>query len=177
MRQRTIALATMLAALLPLAAGAAFASTNAETEAAIKSALVDKLGSDAESIRVAFYDGKVVLSGKVTEDWTQELAKEVALYVPGVSKVENQIEAANERSVGTGKMHYETQDATLETDVKSALRAEIGDHSSAVEVEACDGMVSLRGTLPDAARRDIALATATKYKGVKKVIDLLRVAG
>jgi osmotically-inducible protein OsmY len=164
----------LLAALLPLAAGAALASTNAEVEAAIKTALVDKLGSDAETIRVAFFDGKATLSGQVTEDWTQELAKEVALYVAGVNKVENEIEAVKERSVGKGKIHAETQDSELETNVKSALRAELGDHASAVEVENCDGMVSLRGNLPDQARHDLAIAAATKVKGVKKVIDLLR---
>ena len=174
MRQRTMPLMILLAAVLALSAGAALASTNAEVEAAIKAALVDKLGSDAETIRVAFFDGKATLSGQVTEDWTQELAKEVALYVAGVNKVENQIEAKNERSVGSGKMHYETQDAALETDIKSALRAELGDHASAVEVENCDGMVSLRGTLPDQARHDLAIATATKVSGVKKVVDLLR---
>lgn len=177
MRQRTIPLLILLAALLPLAAVTAFAATNAETEQAIKAALVDKLGAGAEPIRVAFFDGKAVLSGKVVEDWTQELAKEVALYVPGVTKVENQIEAEKERSVGSGKMIAETGDAELETNVKSALHNEIGDHSSAVEVENCDGMVSLRGNLPDQARHDLAVATATKVKGVKKVIDLLRVAG
>jgi osmotically-inducible protein OsmY len=167
----------LLAALLTLPTGAAFAATNAEMEKAIASALVEKLGDDAKTIRVAFFDGKAVLSGQVTEDWTQELAKEVALYVPGVTKVENQVEAAKERSVGTGKMIAETGDASLETEVKDALHLEIGKYSSDVEIETCDGVVSLRGNVPDAARKDLAIATVTKVKKVTKVIDLLRVAG
>jgi osmotically-inducible protein OsmY len=177
MRQRTILCAGILAALAVEVAGAAPAATPAETEKAIKAALVEKLGSEAEPIRVAFYDGKALLSGKVTEDWTKELAREVALFVPGVTKVENEIEAKNERSVGTGKMLAETEDASLETDVKSALHAEVGQYSSAIEVEVCAGMVSIRGNVPDAARHDLAVAAATKVKGVKKLIDLLRVAG
>lgn len=177
MRQRTTGLLILLTALLPFAASGALAATNAETEQAIQAALVEKLGSDAATIRVAFFDGKAVLSGQVTEDWVQELAKEVALYVPGVTKVENEIEAKKERKLGTGKVFDEGEDAGLETEVKNAVHREIGTHSSGVEVEACEGVVSLRGTVPDQARHDYAMAAATKTKGVKKVIDLLRVAG
>lgn len=177
MKNRTIPGLILCAAFLPLAAGTLFADANADKAKEIQAALVDKLAGDAGNIQVAFYDGKAVLSGKVTEDWTQELAKEVALYVPGVTKVENQVEAAKERSVGMGKMAGETADAGLETDVKNALHKEIGSHSSAIEIEVCSGVVSLRGNVPDQARHDLAVTAATKTGGVKKVIDLLRIAG
>ena len=177
MSKRKVPFMILLAALVTLATGSLFADANADTAKAIQSALVEKLGGDADKIQVAFYDGKAVLSGKVTEDWTQELAKEVALSVPTVTKVENQIEAAKERKVGTGKMAAEAVDAGLEADVKNALHAEVGTYSGDVEIETCDGVVSLRGKLPDAARHDLAIATAAKVKGVKKVIDLLSVAG
>lgn len=177
MRQRTILFMILFAAFLPLATGSLFADANADSAKAIQSALVEKLGGDADKIQVAFYDGKAVLSGKVTEDWTQELAKEVALSVAGVTKVENQVEAVNERTVGSGKMAAETVDAGLESDIKNALTREVGTYSGDVEIEVCDGMVSLRGKMPDAARHDLAVKTATKVKGVKKVIDLLSVAG
>lgn len=177
MRQRTLPCLILFATLLPLAAASLFADANADKAKAIQAALVEKLGGDAGKIQVAFYDGKAVLSGRVTEDWTQELAKEVALYIPGVTTVENQVEAEKERSVGSGKMISETGDATLESEVKDALHKEIGKYSSDIEVESCDGVLSLRGTMPDAARRDLALATVTKVKKVTKVIDLLRVAG
>lgn len=177
MSQRKVLFMILLAAMVTLSTGSLFADANADTAKAIQSALVEKLGGDADKIQVAFYDGKAVLSGKVTEDWTQELAKEVALSVASVTKVENQIEAAKERKVGTGKMAAETVDAGLEADVKNALSKEIGTHSGDVEIETCDGVVSLRGKLPDAARHDLAMKTATKVKGVKRVIDLLSVAG
>lgn len=176
MRERKVTLAILLGLATSLVAGSLFASSNADTEKAISTALVEKLGGDAGNIKVAFYDGKAVLSGRVTEDWTQELAKEVALYVPGVTKVENQVEAAKERKVGTGKMFSETGDASLETDVKNALHKEIGTYSGDVEIEVCDGVISLRGTVPDASRKALALKTAGGVKGVTKVIDLLRAA-
>jgi osmotically-inducible protein OsmY len=166
-----------LAALLSLGAGTVGAATNEEVEKSIGSALVEKLGDDAKTIRVAFYDGKATLSGKVKEDSTMELAKEVALWVPGVNKVENEIESATNRAFGSGKVLDESKDTALENEVKNALNNEIGRDSSGIEVEACAGFVSLRGTVPDKERHDRAMATATKYKGVEKVIDLLRLPG
>lgn len=177
MRKQTILSLMLFAALLPLAAGTLLADANADKAKEIQAALVEKLGGDADKIQVAFFDGKAVLSGQVAEDWTQELAKEVALYVPGVGKVENQVEAVKERSIGMGKMAAETADAGLETDVKNSLHKEIGSHSGAIEIESCSGVVSLRGNVPDQARHDLAVAAATKTGGVKKVIDLLRIAG
>ena len=176
MRQRTVPCVTLLAALL-LAAGTAFAATNEEMEKTITAALIEKLGDDAKTIRVAFYDGKATLSGKVKEDSTQEIAKEVALYVEGVSKVENEVESATNREFGAGKMIDESKDANIESAVATALHSEIGTHSSGVEVETCGGIVSLRGKVPDEARHKLAMAAATKVTGVTKVIDLLRVAG
>ena len=56
-------LTLLICAVLMLGAGAAVAATNTEMEAAIAKALVEKLGSDASTIRVAFFDGKATLSG------------------------------------------------------------------------------------------------------------------
>ena len=59
--------------------------------------------------------------------------------------------------------------------MKRALSDQIGKYSKTVEVEAADGAVSLRGSVPDAARKKIAVDTATKVKGVKKVVDLITI--
>lgn len=175
--RKTVSMLILFAAVLAVGATAASAATNEETEKAIAAALVEKLGDDAKTIKVAFFDGKAVLSGKVTEDATQELAKEVALYVPGVNKVENEVEAAKERKFGSGKVAAETEDSALESEVKNALHKEIGTHSSGIEIETCNGAVSIRGTVPDKARHELAVAAAKKVNGVKKVVDLIRVAG
>ena len=175
MRKRVIG-ALALVALVPLALGAAVAAKSPDMEKVITKALVDKLGDDAKTIRVAFYDGKALLSGKVVEQSTQEIARQVALWVPGVTKVENEIETT-EKSFGAGKVLSESEDAALETSVKSALKNEIGQHASTIEVEACKGVVSLRGKVPDAARVKLALDAAKKVKDVKKVVDLIDVGG
>jgi osmotically-inducible protein OsmY len=176
MRKATVTILLIVPALLLLAAAASASPDNAAVEKAITAALVDKLGADAQTIRVAFFDGKATLSGQVQKDATQELSKEVALYVPGVTKVENQVEAKEERHVGTGKMLAESDDAGMESDVKAKLRSELGSYAGQLEVEACNGVVSVRGSVPDKPRHDYAIAAAQKVKGVTQVIDLIRFA-
>ena len=175
MRKRVIG-ALALALLVPLALGAAVAAKSPDMEKVITKALVDKLGDDAKTIRVAFYDGKALLSGKVVEQSTQEIARQVALWVPGVTKVENEIETT-EKLFGAGKVLSESEDAALETSVKSALKNEVGQYASTIEVEACKGVVSLRGKVPDAARVKLALDAAKKVPKVTKVVDLIDVGG
>ena len=192
----------MLAVLLVAAAGWAAAQTGQEATAApqqpaatsqdaaakleqqVATMLVNKLGQDAATIRVVVDNkGKVMLIGTTAKRSTQELAKEVALFVPGVKKVQNKVEfvptAAPEGNVATQAVTTtgdEASDSGLETSVKYQLNREIGKSAWKIEVEAVEGVVSLRGTVPDQARLDIALKTAAAVKGVQQVIDLLRIA-
>jgi osmotically-inducible protein OsmY len=46
--------------------------------------------------------------------------------------------------------------------------------SSASKFDVPDGVVSLRGTLPDRQRREIAVKAAKDTKGVRKVVDLIK---
>jgi len=144
-------------------------------EAMISAKLVEALGEEGKPISVTLKDGKATLTGKVNARSTQELAEQVALYFPEVKKVENNVTAAGERGLGKGKMKDEAADASLESAAKSALAKEIGEYAKNVEVEAADGAVALRGTLPDHERHKLATDAMSRVKDVKKVIDLLRV--
>ena len=106
----------------------------------------------------------------------QEIAEEVALFFDGVNAVDNKVTARYDPKIGKGLLRNEAGDSELETTVKMRLRAEIGGHAERVEVEAVDGWVSLRGVVPEKARRDIALETAAAVKGVTRVVDLLKLA-
>jgi osmotically-inducible protein OsmY len=145
----------------------------AAQEQSIQKLLVAKLGDDAATIRVTLVKSKAILTGDVKQRSVQELAEEVALSVAAVTKVDNQVTSADGGSLGKGKLREEAADGSLEAAVQKALKGEIGSHTKTIEIEACDGWVSLRGTSPDAARRDLALSTSAKVDGVKKVIDLL----
>jgi osmotically-inducible protein OsmY len=162
--------------LIVLAAAAAQAQTS-ELENRISAKLVDSLGNDAKSIRVAVFDGKAVLIGRVAERSTQELAEEVALYFPEIRSVDNQLKAGTDKPLLEGQLKGEGDDARLEMLVKKGLEAEIGKHVKQIEVEAVDGVVSIRGTVPDQARLKLAREATSHVKGVKKVVDLLRVKG
>ncbi len=170
---RKLALAASLVALV---AAPMRAQATADTEKKIQTLMVEKLGDDAKTIRAAVVGDKAILTGQVQEKWTAELCKEVALTVPGIAKVDDQVTSKKAAGIFHGKMAAETEDAALESTVKSKLSDQVGkDYSGALEVEASDGVVSLRGNLPDATRREQAIKAAAGVAGVKKVIDLISV--
>ena len=66
------------------------------------------------------------------------------------------------------------KDAILEGRVKGHLLDDVGENAMKIEVEASNGVVSLRGTVPSSIVQKTALQTARSTKGVTKVVDLLR---
>lgn len=158
--------------------------SDARLEAEVRLALLEKLGNDGLDVRVDAVGGRVRLSGAVDQRSTQELAEEVARAVPGVQGVDNAIATRGEvSSSGTpvakavGKAENEVADAILEMRVGRNLLGEIGRYALDLEVESTDGVVSLRGTLPDRERKSLALRTARETPGVQRVVDLLKVEG
>ena len=152
---------------------------DAVTHVKVRTKLLTKLGWDAVPIDVDVHGSKVVLSGTVKKRATQELAKEVALAVPGVKDVSDdvRVEAGTSAETPLGRTvdhaDLEVRDALLEMHVKGRLLEEIGREAMHVEVEASNGVVSLRGKVPTDDQRDTAVRTARRTKGVTKVIDLI----
>ena len=147
----------------------------------VRLALIEKLGFDALGITVDTAGGSVYLTGGVEKRATQELAEEVARSVQGVTKVENRLglrggsggQSTVDRAVSSTEA--EVQDASLELRVGKNLLGELGRHALRLEVESTDGVVSVRGKVPDRQRKELALQAAQGTAGVKKVIDLLEV--
>ena len=154
--------------------------SDARLEAEVRLAILEKLGSDGLDVKVDALGGRVRLSGAVDKRSTQELAEEVVRAVPGVQGVDNAL-AAREGTAGTpvanavGKAENEVGDAILEMRVGRNLLGEIGRYALDLEVESTDGVISLRGTLPDAERKSLALRAARETSGVQRVVDLLKV--
>lgn len=169
--RHALVLASVAAAL---AAGSAFAAD--PLDVVVQKKLVDKLGDDAKTIKVALVEKKVVLVGEVKGRDTQELATEVAKSVPGVTNVDNQVKAKAEKSFGEGKIKDEVSDDKLEKAVESALKKELGAHAKDLEAECTAGTVSVRGTVPDDTRLTLARNAVKAVPGVKKFVDLLEVA-
>ncbi len=154
---------------------------DALTNVLVRTELLTKLGWDALHIDVDVHGSEVILSGTVTKRSTQGLAKEVTLAVSGVQDVRDEIRVADTPGEGrvtrtVDRAEREVHDALLQVRVKGRLLEEIGREAIHVEVEATDGVVSLRGTVPTAAQRDVAVQTAQQTKGVTKVVDLIRTA-
>ena len=150
---------------------------NYAKELEIRELLLEKGGEGALAIQVSVDREKAILIGEVPTRAAQELAEEVALSVEGIKSVTNRLRvkpAAGGKTPDT-TLEEETADAYLESKVKRHLYNEIGKRARDLEVEAVDGVVSLRGTLPDESRKQIALDAVTKTKGVTRVIDLIKV--
>src|SRR5512135_3675731 len=162
--KRTVLTGLCLAvALVSLTACAA--ETTAQKEAALSKLLVEKLGKDAEPIHVTIVGEKTTLTGEVTLRATQELADEVLMYA-GVKKIDNQVKAKNEK---------EMADSKIEGHVRSKVKGEVGAHYKGLHIECTGATCSVRGTLPDQARKDLALKAAAGVDGVKNVIDLVKI--
>lgn len=149
---------------------------NYAKELEIQELLLEKGGERALAIKVTVDRTTAILVGEVPTRAAQELAEEVALSVEGIKSVKNrlQVKPAPKEQAGD-PLAEETADAYLESRVKRSLYSEIGKRARQIEVEAVDGVVSLRGTLPDEARKKIALDAAAKTKGVQRVVDLIKV--
>lgn len=141
-----------------------------------KARLLDELGWAAIGIDVDSMNGHLVLSGEVPTRADRELAEEIVRSVDGVESVESLLTLEGETTATTrvAEAEHEVRDALLETRLKAHLLEEIGRHALDIEIEAADGVVTLRGELDNEAHEKLALETASRTVGVKRVINLLR---
>lgn len=147
----------------------------------IRAALAEHFADEAQDITVQVSGNRAVLLGSTSSKAVAELAKEVALWVPGITRVSNYIDvrprpASPDTPVAATVAHAEREvsDSALESRVKMRLASLLGLRARQVEVEASEGWVSLRGILPDADTKAMALRVAQNTPGVARVIDLLR---
>ncbi|MGD2113911.1 MAG: BON domain-containing protein [Acidobacteriota bacterium] len=147
----------------------------------VKARLLDELGWAAIGIEVDAVDGRILLTGEVPERSDRELAEEIVRSVDGVRRVESRLELEEDASPDGAsaaervarEAEREVRDGLLEARLKARLLEEIGRHALDLEVEAADGVVTLRGTLDNEAHEQLALETASRTKGVEKVVNLI----
>jgi osmotically-inducible protein OsmY len=146
----------------------------------VKTALLDKLGWEATRINVDVKTGTVWLTGKVKSRGTIGAAEEIAKAAEGVKELKNglEVEGASEKGKVAQVVEHaqrEVDDAVLESRVKGNLLQQMGRVAFSVEVEANGGIVSLTGHVPDELRHKLALQTAERVSGVKKLVDLIEI--
>jgi osmotically-inducible protein OsmY len=134
---------------------------DARTEAAVLRAFVGDDALPAETIHVAASDGTVTLSGSVELPYQRDEAETVAMHVPGVSQIRNDL------SVWIAVSPNEVLDQ-----VADAIGA---DGAARLTVTASDNVVTLSGTVRSAGDRDAAIAAAEAAPMVAGVEDEIRV--
>jgi osmotically-inducible protein OsmY len=134
---------------------------DARTEAAVLNAFIADDTLPAETMHVHVSDGTVTLSGRVDFPYQREQAEKVAMRVPGVSRLRNQLSVWILVSVN---------------EVTERVTEAIGeDGADQLTVTAEHNVVTLSGTVRSAADRDAAIAAAAGAEAVVDVEDRIRV--
>jgi hyperosmotically inducible protein len=157
---------------------------------ALKAHVSDALRQDAvladSRIEVtAVKDGTVTLGGKATTVSDELRAVETARAVPGVIRIDDDIEAPatmSDAEVWTrGVADAGKQAATSASDVwvTSAVKVKlIGNEQTPagdINVDTANGVVTLFGMVPSAEAKQAAEKTARETSGVKQVVNALQV--
>jgi len=165
------ALFPVLAVALLLANAPAHASSKADNriEASAKKTYVFKTYLKGDDIKIQSKDGVVTLTGSVLEESHKSLAQETVAELPGVKKVDNQLEVKGDRPA-------ENSDLWLTTKVKTTLLFHRNVNAIKTEVSVKDGIVTLRGDAASKAQMDLTTEYAKDVTGVKDVKNEMTVS-
>ncbi len=138
-------------------------------ESSAKKTYVFKTYLKSDDIKVESKNGVVTLTGTVGKESHKSLAQETVANLPGVKSVDNKLEVKGEQPA-------ENSDAWLITKVKTTLLFH-SNVSAMTEVSAKDGAVTLRGSAPSQAQKDLTTEYAKDIEGVKDVNNEMTVLG
>jgi osmotically-inducible protein OsmY len=122
----------------------------------------------------------IVAPGSKTDSARSGANKAVNKTAEGVDKAaEKTSEGVSKAAEKTGEAVSKTgeviDDAWITTKVKSQFMTEDAVDGSHIEVDTTNNVVTLKGTVPSEAAHAAALRIARETKGVKRVVDNLRV--
>jgi len=186
-QSRKLVLAMSIALATGAISGLAIADTTAEdlTEARQETQIWTTYALSpylrANDLKVAVHDGTATLTGKVDESVNKDLAKQIALGVDGIKRVDNQI-VVEADYVGpmraSGRSYGEVvDDATVTASVKSKLLWSKYADGLATDVQTKAGKVTLQGTADSEAAKEFAETLTMNTRGVTAVDNQLKVGG
>ena len=174
--------------------------TDAEITSAVKTKLLADKTVGGLKIDVDTSDGVVTLSGRVDSAAERTEALRLARETKGVKRVENKLTLATAGTTGstapsdktkkddetkivikddtTPKVKAagrKTADATLTATVKTQLATVKGVIANDINVDTTDGVVTLKGSVPDESQKARAEEVARETPGVKRVVNELTV--
>lgn len=146
---------------------------DASITAAVKSKLLWSTYTDGMDTKVETRDGVVTLSGTAGSAESKELANMLAHNTHGVRAVDNQLTVSSDASAnGNGAVSDAGQsisDTWITTKVRSTYMMSNNVHSSDIEVNTSEGVVTLSGRVQSGAEKELAVDLARNIKGVKSV--------
>lgn len=122
-----------------------------------------------DSVTVSSKDGVVTLTGSVADAAHKSLAQETVASLPGVSRVDNQLQTQEQLASGSA-------DAWIRRKVSLTLLLHRNVSSANTAVAVKDGVVTLTGEAESAGQRDLTSAYAKDIDGVKDVQNDMTVA-
>jgi hyperosmotically inducible protein len=159
----SIALMLSVVVMLALSVPVQASKTNDQIVSSAKNSYVFKNYLKNDDIKIQSKDGTVTLTGTVSEESHKALARETVAGLSGVKTVDNRLEVKGAPLAPTNS------DAWLVTKVKTTLLFHSSVSASATEVNAKDGVVTLRGDAASQAQKDLTTEYAKDTDGVKDV--------
>jgi osmotically-inducible protein OsmY len=138
--------------------------------AAVKSTLIADDPDSTTSVSVSVSDGVVTLRGTIKDERVRRRMVEHAQETVYVRAVVDHLRVDPRRR----RIADQVGDLGLAARVQVALGAQLGVQKVIVHVER--GVVTLDGTVSDAATKRTMLATARGVRGIRNVVDRIRVA-
>lgn len=153
------------------------AITDTATTAKVKSSLMAEDSLKKSDIDVTTTNGVVSLDGTVSSSKAKSTAETLAGSVDGVKSVDNNLRTPDS-SENVAKTKQAVADSWITTKVKTEIVASSVSNGIDVNVVTVQGVVALKGILPNQETINKVKAIAANVDGVKSVdTSALRVAG
>ena len=165
---RIVVMMVAAVALLALSMPVQASKTDDRIESTAKKSYVFKTYLKGDDIKIASKDGVVTLTGTVADNHNKSLAQETVAGIPDVKSVDNKL-------VIKGTPPAENSDAWIITKVKATLLYHRSVSGFNTEVNAKDGIVTLKGEAPSQAQKDLTTEYAKDVDGVKGVNNQMTV--
>ena len=158
----SFALIAMTSAFLITPTSAYASETDDRIESAAAKSYVFKTYLKHDSIRTESKNGRVVLTGTVSESSHRSLAENTVEGLPGVKSVDNQITIK-------GDAPAEHSDTWIGLKVRTVLLFHRNVSAGKTEVDVKDGVVTLKGHASSQAQRELTTEYARDVDNVKEV--------
>jgi hyperosmotically inducible protein len=155
----------------PASAGITNSASDTWLTTKVKVRLIGEPGLSPLAINVDTRSGIVTLFGIVNTEQDKATAERQAMKVDGVKAVENELQVVPEVAAN----RVEAADDQLVDAVEKRLEEREALKDNNIDVEVKNGVVRLKGTVDGFGERMTALTVARSTKGVKSVVDDLRI--